>query len=114
MTPSRDIGACSKPIPAKLSATYLHNLTTILADRVPFTPAWLNYFIPNESITVHDPLTQKSNGVFELAVWDERTIGADAVTVNLGATVPAVTLYDPTVSVVPMQTLSNVASVQLT
>ena len=102
----------------KLSAVYLHNLTAILADNVNFTPSSLNYSIPSEPATVHDLLIQKSNGIFELAVWDERVSErvtvADSVTVNLGATISTVNLYDPTLSAAPTQTLTYVASVQLT
>jgi hypothetical protein len=102
----------------KLSAVYLHNLTAILADNVNFTPSSLNYSIPSEPATVHDLLIQKSNGIFELAVWDERVSErvtvADTVTVNLGATISTVNLYDPTLSAAPTQTLTYVASVQLT
>ncbi len=71
----------------KLGATYIHNLTTILADNVSASPGTLNYSIPNEPATVHDLLLQKSNGLFELVVWDERPMGraTDNVTVNLVA-----------------------------
>ena len=60
----------------KDAATYIHNFTTILADdsSIP-TPGTLNYTIPNEPSTVHDLLLQKSNGLFELVVWDEKTGG---------------------------------------
>jgi hypothetical protein len=98
----------------KLSAIYLHNLTAILSDNVNFTPSSLNYSIPSEPATVHDLLIQKSNGVLELAVWDECVSGADTVTVTLGATIPTVNLYDPTLSAAPTQTLTHVGSVQLT
>ena len=75
----------------KLSADYLHNLTTILADQSSsFTPGNLNYTIPAQPATVHDLLLQKSNGTFELAVWGEQVKGTNDVTVNLGATYPSV------------------------
>jgi len=48
----------------KLGATYIHNLTTILADNSSFTPGALNYSIPSEPATVHDLLLQKSNDTF--------------------------------------------------
>ncbi len=99
----------------RLAATYLHNLTTILADNssIP-TPGDLNYSIPSQSETVHDLLLQKSDGKFELVVWDERLSGSDNVTVNLGATFASVTIYDPTMGTSPIQSLSNVSSVALT
>lgn len=99
----------------RLAATYLHNLTTILADNnsIP-TPGNLNYSIPDQPVTVHDLLLQKSDGKFELVVWDERLSGSDNVTVNLGATFASVTIYDPTMGTSPIQNLSNVSSVALT
>ncbi len=98
----------------KLSATYVHNLTKILADNGSITPESLNYSIPGQPATVHDLLIQKSNRIFELAVWNERVSGSDNVTVNLGATFPTVKLYDPTLGTLPVKTFSNVASVNLT
>ncbi len=98
----------------KLSAIYLHNLTAILADNVNFLPGSLTYSIPNEPATVHDLLIQKSNGAFELAVWDERVSGADTITVKFGATFSSAGLYDPALSASPAQILSNAGSVQLT
>ena len=57
----------------KPSATYIHNLTSILADKAPIaSPGQLNYIIPNEPGNVHDLLLEKSDGVFELVVWGER------------------------------------------
>jgi hypothetical protein len=98
----------------KLSGTYVHNLTTILADNVSTTPGSLLYSIPNEPSTVHDLLLQKSNGTYELAVWDEKATGSDSVTVNLGATYDSVKLYDPVTGVSPTQTLTDAGSVSLT
>lgn len=99
----------------KQSATNLHNLTTILADTSSnFTPGQVNYAIPNQPGTVHDLLLQKSNGTFELVVWDEKVSGSDNITVNLGATYPTVNIYDPTVGTTATQVLANVSSVPLT
>ena len=98
----------------KLSGTYLHNLTAILADHTSTTPGALNYSIPGEPATVHDLLLQKSNGSYELAVWDENASGNDSVTVNLGATYATVKVYDPTTGVSAIQTVNNVNSIPLT
>jgi hypothetical protein len=99
----------------KLAATYIHNLTTILADDHPIqAPGHLNYSIVNQSATVHDLLLQKSSGAFELVIWDENVTGNDSVTVNLGATYGTINVYDVTVGASPTQTLSNVGSVALT
>ena len=93
---------------------YLHNLTSILADRGSLArPGDLRYSIPNQPETVHDLLLQKSNGTFELVVWGERLKGSDRVTVNLGSTHALVKLYDPTVGTSPIQTLTHVRAVPL-
>ena len=49
----------------KQSASYLHNLTTILSDNGVAQPGKLPYTIPNPPATVHDLLLRKSNGAFE-------------------------------------------------
>ncbi len=100
----------------RLAASYLHNLTTILADNGSVQPRGiLNYSITNQPATVHDLLLQKSNGMFDLVVWGERfTGGSDDVTVNLGAACATVSSYDPTTGTSPTRTLTNVDSVSLT
>jgi len=99
----------------KLAATYIHNLTSILADNVHVaTPEKLDYSIANAPSTVHDLLLQKSGGVFELVVWGEQVTGANNITVNFGSTHPNVTIYDTTVGTTPIQILNNVNSVPLT
>ena len=100
----------------RLAATYLHNLTTILADK-PSTaaPGALEYSIANQPATVHDLLLQKADGTFELVLWSERfTGGSDNFRVNFGDTFESVKLLDPTVSSDPLQTLSNTPSLSLT
>ena len=98
----------------KLAATYIHNLTTILADNMPVaSPGILNYSIIDEPATVHDLLIQKSNGTFDLVVWDENVSGSDNVSVNLGRSYAIVNVYDVTVDASPTQTFSNIGSVSL-
>jgi hypothetical protein len=68
------------PSNPRLSAHYLHNLTTILADNQSIgSPGTLAYSIdilpnsPNPRMeTVHDLLLQKNDGAFMLVVWGER------------------------------------------
>lgn len=99
------------------AAVYLHNLTTILADRSNGArpkPGKLNYSIPNQPATVHDLLLQKSNGEFELVVWDERLSGSDKVTVQLGGSHSIVKVYDPTVGATSIETRKNTNSLSLT
>jgi hypothetical protein len=99
----------------KLAATYIHNLTSILADNIHVaTPEKLDYSIANAPSTVHDLLLQKSSGVFELVVWGEQVRGANDITVKLGSTHPKVMIYDITVGTTPIQILNNVNSVSVT
>ena len=99
----------------KLAATYIHNLTSVLADDRPIgSLGHLNYSIVNQPATVHDLLLQKSSGVFELVIWDENTRAKDSVTVDLGGTHSIINVFDVTVGTSPTRTLSNVSSVELT
>jgi hypothetical protein len=99
----------------KLSATYLHNMTTILADTGSATPGSLQYTIPNAVPTVHDLLMQKKDGTFWLAVWDDRPVGeaTDAVTVTLASPVSLAAVYDPVVGTNPTSTSGNVSTISL-
>jgi hypothetical protein len=99
----------------KLAATYIHNLTSILADDTPIaTPGKLDYSIANQPSTVHDLLLQKSDGTFQLVVWGEQVSGANKIMVNLGSPQATVRIYETTVGTAPIQTLTNVTSVPLT
>jgi hypothetical protein len=99
----------------KLAATYIHNLTSILADDSPVrTPAGLGYSIADARSTVHDLLLQKSDGGFELIIWGEQVTGDSNVVVRFGGTHPEVKIYDVTSGTAPVQTLTNADSVSLT
>jgi hypothetical protein len=111
-------GACglykSDYTTARKSANYLHNLTTILADRGSASPGRLNYTIPGRPPTMHDLLLRKSDGRFYLAVWNEKVSGSDSVIVDLGAACSTVKTYDPTIGTSPTKSLSLVNTVDLT
>lgn len=110
-----DQGLYHSDFTPKASATYIHDLTTILADAKTLPgPGRLDYAIAGEPPTVHDLLLQKSSGTFELVVWDERASGTDAVVVSLGKSRKTVDVYDVTTGTTPVKTLANVASVPLT
>jgi hypothetical protein len=99
----------------KLAATYIHNLTSILADNLPIaSPGKLDYSIANAPGTIHDLLLQKSSGVFELVVWSEQVTGESNIMVNLGGVYSDVRIYDATVGISPVQTLTNTVNVPLT
>ena len=98
----------------KLAAIYLHNLTTLLSDSgsIEETGA-LTYAIPNQPATVHDLLLRRSNGQFDLIVWDERVHGCDSVTVELGTPRKSVNIYDITKGTAPVGSLTDTSSVHL-
>jgi hypothetical protein len=97
------------------AAIYLHNLTTILADKGMLSkPGQLDFTIVDQPKTVHELLLQRSDGTFQLIVWDERLSGQDRVTVHLGITPASVRIYDPTIAVEPVQILTNAGSLELT
>ncbi|GAB0117740.1 hypothetical protein [Acidisoma sp. 7E03] len=98
----------------KPAATYIHNLTTILADRHPLPhPGKLSFSIETASTTVHDLLLQKSDGSFDLVVWDERKNGTDSVIVRFGTEQSHVAVFDIARGAAPLQHLQNVQSVPL-
>ena len=97
------------------AATFLHNLTTILADGgVQGQPGQLDYAIPAEPATMHDMLLQHSDGTFQLVVWSERLKGEDKVSVRLGGNRAWVKVYDPTVGTEAVQSLSDVNAIEVT
>lgn len=98
----------------KKSGTYLHNLTTILADTGERALGKLQYAIEPQPATVHDLLLQKGDGSFALVVWGERfSGGSERVVVSLATKRTLVRIYDPTVSTAPTQTLHDAAEVPL-
>jgi hypothetical protein len=97
------------------AAVYLHNLTTILADKGPLAkPGQLNYSLSEQPATMHEMLLQKSDGTFDLVIWNERLKGSDQVTVHLGGAYASVKVYDPTIGTEPTQTANGVDSLKLT
>jgi hypothetical protein len=97
------------------AAIYLHNLTTILSDKGTLAkPGQLDFAIVNQPRTVHELLLQRSDGTFQLIVWDERLSGQDLVRIQLGVRHASATIYDPTIGIEPIQTLTDVGSLELT
>lgn len=98
------------------SAHYLHNLTTILADKKTIkSPGKLRYMIPAQPETVHDLLLQTSDGTFKLVIWGERYEGGeDKVQVKLGKKFKTIKIYNPTNGTEVIDTLINTDVVPLT
>jgi hypothetical protein len=98
----------------KLSATYIHNLTSVLADTESLEQVGsLDYSISNEPATVHHLLLEKRSGIFELVVWGEQVAGSNEVTVQFGRTRSRVAIFDTTVGSSPIRELTNVSQVPL-
>jgi hypothetical protein len=98
----------------KPAAIEIHNLTTILADDKPVPdPGRLSYSLNDPPPTVHDLLLQKSDGEFDLVVWDERARGADHVSVTFGREHPKIKLYDISVGSSPVAAWHGVRRVGL-
>ncbi|WP_158927964.1 glycosyl hydrolase [Acidisphaera sp. S103] len=99
----------------KPAATYIHNLTSILADTGAVAATHeLGYSIANAPVTVHDLLLQKSSGAFDLVVWGEQIQGSNDVVVGFGSPHAVVNVYDVTSGTRPVRTFANVNSVPLT
>jgi hypothetical protein len=112
---NQSFGFFQRDYTPRKAAVYLHNLTTILADQGSLAkPGRLNYSIPEQPSTVHEMLLQKSDGTFELVVWNERLKGSDPVTVQLGGVYPAAKVYDPTKGTTPIESHRSIDSLNLT
>ena len=96
------------------AALYLHNLTSVLADKgTPAKPGVLGYAIEPEPPTVHDLLLQKAGGTFELVIWGEQLRGTNEVMLRLAKPVTALEVYDPTAGTEPVAKKGKVAAVRL-
>jgi hypothetical protein len=110
----------------KASGTYLHNFTTPLVDKganaATFSPDQLSFTLSGMPPTAKRQLFEKSNGNFELVLWNNVTnwdvaagapiaVGANNVTVNFGQSQPVVNTYDPVVQDTPVATTSGTSVV---
>lgn len=112
----------------KPAADAVRNLNAILADKgagsTSFTPSALGATITGLPASGSALTLQKSDGTFDLVLWDEPKVWdvssrsavtppSTAVTVDLGASYATVKVFDPLVGSAPIQTLTNASSVQL-
>ncbi|RUM02158.1 calcium-binding protein [Rhizobium chutanense] len=113
---------------AKPAATAIHNLTTILADdgarKASFSAGTLNYSIDGLPSSAHSLLTEKSDGSYQIIIWNEPDIwnqSADTaiqaattgVKINLGSSFGSVKVFDPLTGSTAIKSLSNVSSLTL-
>jgi len=112
----------------KPAATAIHNLTTLLADpgskASTFQAGTLSANITGLPSTGSSLTLEKSDGSYDLVVWDEPKVwdetsrsavspSATPVSVDLGATYHTVRLYDPLAGTSASQTLTDVSKVSL-
>jgi hypothetical protein len=99
----------------KLAATYIHNLTTVLAGgkSIPSVKK-LDYTITAQTDTVHDLVLQKDSNRFSLVIWGEQVSDSRDIIVDFGRRVASVKIYDVTTGTTPIRTLPNVVDVPLT
>jgi hypothetical protein len=90
----------------KPAGAALHNLTTILADKGPPRTDSLAYDLTGATANENSLLMEKSDGTFQLALWNE-TDPDHAVTVTLATAAPAIKLYDPLIGAAAIQTVPN-------
>ncbi|MCD7972708.1 MAG: T9SS type A sorting domain-containing protein [Candidatus Azobacteroides sp.] len=83
----------------RLSAHYLHNMTTILADNHSIeSPVSISYGIDPRPETLHDLLLQKNDGTIMLVVWGEKfEYGAqpEQVTIEFDKAYQTINIYNP-------------------
>jgi hypothetical protein len=112
----------------KPAATAIHNLTSILqdsgSDAASFSPGSLDYSVSGLSDTGHTSLIEKSNGSFQVMIWNELPVwdpvshqpianSSTSVTVNLGQNFGTVEVFDPLQSADAVQILHNVSTLNL-
>jgi len=103
------------------AATYLHNLTTVIADNESAAAAdlkELTYSIsPSRPATVHELLLQKKNGTLMLIVWGEKYISPapapTSIEVKFDEPVGVVNVYNVLVGTEPVQSYTDVTSIPL-
>ncbi|MBB3459428.1 calcium-binding protein [Rhizobium sp. BK377] len=112
----------------KPAATAIHNLTDILEDdgatQATFNPGTLNYTINGLPSTARSYLTEKSDGSYQIIIWNEPDIWNQttdkaiqattaSVNVNLGGAFGTVQVYDPLTGNVPIKSFSNISSLNV-
>lgn len=115
---NQSFGFYDKTYKPRLSATYLHNLTTILSDNESIqNPSELTYSVsPSRPETVHELLLQKKDGTLMLVVWGEKyaiNSVADNIEIKFEKMFDKINVYNVTEGIEPIQTYTNVNSIPL-
>jgi Ca2+-binding RTX toxin-like protein len=107
---SGQFGLMNQDGSAKPAGTALHNLTTIMADSGGARTDSLTYGLTGTTGNDHSLLMEKSDGTFQLAIWNE-TDAAHYVTLSLGAAAQAIRIYDPLTSASAVTTYANTSTI---
>lgn len=109
----------------KLAATAIGNLTHLLADdgKGGVAPGSLNYALTGLPAGASSMLLEKSDGTFELIIWDGRTTLYDGsgdvtppsstVTLTLGSAASSISVFDPLQGTNAIASVSNSSSVSV-
>ena len=112
----------------KLAAVAIHNLTAILGDggsnAQSYTTGSLNYSVSGLPQTGHTYLTQKSNGSYQVTIWNEPDVWNEATdqaisdptnktTVSLGSKFGTIEVFDPLKSTSAITIFHNVSSIDI-
>jgi hypothetical protein len=95
---------------ARPVGTALHNLTTIMADSGAARNGSLTFGLSGTTAADHSLLTEKSTGVFQIALWNEQD-AAHNVTLNLASAAKTIRIYNPMTGSSAVQTFSNASNV---
>ncbi|SNB71548.1 Hemolysin-type calcium-binding repeat-containing protein [Arboricoccus pini] len=111
---------------AKQSATAIHNLTTVLDDHssnaTSFTSGSLDYQLHDMPDTAYSTLLEKSDGTFELALWNEAKIwdanalqdidiGTQEVTIDFNKSYSTINVYDIIKGTSAIETFHDASSI---
>ncbi len=98
---------------AKPAGAALHNLTGILADSgAPRTDS-LDYVLSGTTANDSAVLTEKSNGAFQITLWNE-VDAAHSVTLTLATAASVINVYDPMAGSTPVANYANTALATIT
>jgi autotransporter passenger strand-loop-strand repeat protein len=118
-----DLSNNPKPV-----AVAIHNLMEILDDTgskaATFATGTLNYNISGLPSTGSSLLMEKSDGAYDIVVWNEPhawdsatesevAVAPTNVTVNLGGTFTSASVYDPLTGTTSIETVQNASSIQI-
>jgi hypothetical protein len=107
----------------KPAATDIHNLTSLLSDNgtTYFDPGTLSYSISGLPSTASSMLLEKSDGTFDIVVWNggatlyngstDVVPSPSPVNVSFGSNYQSVNVYDPIQGVTALETKTDVSTV---